>query len=86
MASLIYDDDDRLIFTRVNDRQYYVITDRIGSPLYYLTPTGKVVREIERTVYGEVLSDTDDQFPIPIGFCGGIYDKTTQLTHIQVKW
>ena len=82
--TLIYDDDDRLIFTRVNDRHYYVVTDRTGSPKLFLTPTGKIIREVIRTAYGEVTSDTDNQFPVPIGFAGGIYDQVTQLTHIQV--
>ena len=71
-------------FARVNDRQYYVVTDRTGSPNYFLTPTGKIVREIKRNVFGEIVSDTDSQFPVPIGFSGGIYDQITQLTHVQV--
>ena len=84
LVSLVYDDEDRLIFSRINDRKYYVVTDRIGSPIYFLTPTGKVVREIERSLYGEIIRDSDPQFPVQIGFSGAIYDKITLLTHVQV--
>ena len=84
LVSLVYDDEDRLIFSRINDRKYYVVTDRIGSPIYFLTPTGKVVREIERTLYGEIVRDSDPRFPVQIGFSGAIYDKITELTHVQV--
>ena len=85
LVSLIYDDEDRLIFARVNEQNYYVVTDRKGSPNLFFTPTGKVVREIERTVYGDILSDTNNQIIVPVGFAGGIYDHMTQLTHIQVR-
>ena len=83
LISLVYDHEDRLIFSRINDRKYYVVTDRLGSPIYFLTPTGKVVKEIERTAYGEVIRDNDEQFPVTIGFSGGIFDKAAGLTHMQ---
>lgn len=85
LTSLVYDDQDRLMFADVDQRRYYVVSDRSGSPWLFLTPTGKIVREIGRTPYGQVTFDSEKHLGVPIGFAGGIYDPVTQLVHIQVK-
>ncbi len=73
------------MFADVDQRRYYVVSDRSGSPWLFLTPTGKIVREIGRTPYGHVTFDSEKHLGVPIGFAGGIYDPVTQLVHIQVK-
>ena len=85
LTTLVYDDQDRLLFANVDQRHYYVVSDRIGSPNLFLTPTGKIVREINRTPFGHVVFDTEKYLGVPIGFAGGIYDAVTHIIHIQVK-
>ena len=85
LTTLVYDDQDRLIFADVESRHYYVVTDRLGSPTLFMTPTGKIVREIRRTPFGHVTADTEKHLGVPVGFAGGIFDPITQLVHIQVR-
>ena len=85
LTSLVYDDQDRLMFADVEQRRYYVVSDRIGSPCLFMTPTGKIIREIVRTPYGHVIADSEKLLGVDIGFAGGIYDPVTQLVHLQVK-
>jgi hypothetical protein len=84
VTTLLYDDTDRLMFADVEQRRYYVVSDRVGSPTLFLTPTGKIVREIRRTPFGHVIADTDKYLGVPVGFAGGIVDPVTQLVHLQV--
>ena len=85
LTSLVYDNQDRLIFADVDQRRYYVVSNRIGSPWLFMTPTGKIIREIIRTPFGHVISDSEKFLGVDIGFAGGIYDPVTQLLHLQVK-
>ena len=81
----MYDNQDRLIFADVNQRRYYVVSDRVGSPWLFMTPTGKIIREVTRTPFGHVISDSEKFLGVDIGFAGGIYDPVTHLLHLQVK-
>jgi YD repeat-containing protein len=85
LTTLVYDNQNRLIFADVDQRRYYVVSDRIGSPNLFITPTGKIVREINRTPFGYVVSDSEKTLEVPIGFAGGIYDQVLEIIHIQVK-
>ena len=84
MTSLIYGPDDRLIFMGQDNHDYYVVTDRNGSPLLILTPDGTIVKEITRTPYGEVTYDSNQNLEVPIGFQGGFYDVLVKFVHFQV--
>ena len=85
LTSLIYGPDDRLIFMGQDNHDYYVVTDRNGSPLLILTPDGTIVKEITRTPYGEVTYDSNQNLEVPIGFQGGYYDVLVKFVHFQVN-
>jgi YD repeat-containing protein len=86
LTSLVYGMDDRLIFMANDQHEFYVVTDRNGSPLLFLTPTGSIVREVTRTPYGEVTFDSNRQFEDVLGFSGAIYDPDVNLLHFQVRF
>ena len=86
LTTLVYDGDDRLIFVQAGSTaSYYVVTDRMGSPVQFYTDMGLLVRQVTRIPYGEVTQDTSPHLGVPIGFGGAIYDPDAQLLHFQVK-
>ncbi len=84
LTSLVYGDDDRLIFVSIGSRKFYVVSDWLGSPMLFFTPSGDVVREVTRTPYGEITYDSNPGLNVPIGFGGAIHDPEANLLHFQV--
>ena len=85
LTTLVYGPDDRLIFMAEDAKEYYVVTDRLGSPLLLLTPEGLVVKEMTRTPYGELTYDSNQSLEVPLGFQGGLFDSLLNLVHFQVR-
>ena len=86
LTTLVYGPDDRLIFMAQDAEEYYVVTDRLGSPLLLLTPQGLVVKEMTRTPYGELTYDSNQSLDVPLGFQGGLFDSLLNLVHFQVSF
>ena len=86
LTTLVYGPDDRLIFMAQDAVEYYVVTDRLGSPLLLLTPEGLVVKEMTRTPYGELTYDSNQSLDVPLGFQGGLFDSLLNLVHFQVSF
>ena len=84
LVSLVYDHQDRLIFMSRDTQEFYIVTDRNGSPLLAITPEGIIMKELTRTPYGQVTYDSNRNLELPIGFHGGIYDNDVRLIHFQV--
>ena len=84
LVSLVYDHQDRLVFMSRDTQEFYVATDRNGSPLLAITPEGVVMKELTRTPYGHVTYDSNRNLDVPIGFHGGILDNDVNLIHFQV--
>ena len=91
VTSLLYDQDDRLIFAQVGgdggqqQHTYYVVSDRMGSPAFFYTSFGLLVRQVTRLPYGHVIEDTSPHMGVPIGFGGAIFDDVADLSHFQVS-
>ena len=84
LVSLVYDDRDRLIFADVDRKKFYVVCDLVGSPILFVSPEGRIEREVSRSPFGKVFYDSDSSLGVPIGFAGGIEDNEAGLIHIQV--
>ncbi|XP_076362879.1 teneurin transmembrane protein Ten-m isoform X2 [Tachypleus tridentatus] len=78
---LIYDTNNHLIYMKQEKTKYYVATDHIGTPVAVLTPEGNIIKEIYRTPFGKVLTDSNPEFFLAVDFHGGIRDPLTQLIH-----
>lgn len=83
LTTLLYNHQDRLIFMAIDNQEFYVTTDKNGSPLLVLTPDGGIIKEITRTPYGDVTYDSNQNLEIPLGFQGGYYDNLVNLVHFQ---
>jgi RHS repeat-associated protein len=59
--------------------RYSILTDLVGSPRIVLNEQGVTVKQINYSAFGEILSDSNTNFELPIGFAGGIVDTETKL-------
>jgi RHS repeat-associated protein len=63
-----------------NGNVFYLSYNHLGS-LQAITDSNKnIIKQIDYDSFGNVLSDTNPNLNIPIGFTGGLYDKDTKLT------
>ena len=83
LSSLVYDEQDRLIYVQVNQDKYYVVCDQVLAPFLFFNPNGDLVKEVSRSPYGHVTYDSYPSLHIPIGIFGGLEDEATGLIHIQ---
>ncbi|MFB6255335.1 MAG: RHS repeat-associated core domain-containing protein [Haloplanus sp.] len=74
-----YDPLGRVIALDRGGDRYYVATDNVGSPRIVTAADGSPVRRIDRDSYGVVRADTAPDFPLHVGFAGGIPDPATGL-------
>lgn len=80
-----YDPDGRVTaFDRDGDR-YYVATDQVGTPRIVVTADGTVAKTIDRTAFGEVRTDSAPDFPLHVGFAGGIADPASDTVRLGYR-
>ena len=96
----IYDKDDNLIqryYYYPNSRVPYKLKDSSNN-IYYLSYNhqqslraitdinGNVVKDIEYSVYGEILNDTNSSISVPFSFAGGVIDSDTKLIRFGYRY
>jgi RHS repeat-associated protein len=82
-----YDPDGRqLLAMDTGGVRHHVLSDLVGTPRWIVDDTGAIVRSVDRTPWGTVLSDSHPLFGLPIGFAGGIEDPATGLVRFGRRW
>ena len=80
---LIYDEDsEHLIALDTPENRYYIGTDHMGSPMAVFDAKGRLVKEMTRSPFGQVVHDTNPAMDLSIDYAGGILDQYTHLLHI----
>jgi RHS repeat-associated protein len=80
---MIYDDETgQLIAMDTPDSRYYVGTDNLGSPIAVFDSKGRLVKELVRSPFGQVVRDTNPSMDLSVDFAGGLIDQYTHLVHI----
>ncbi|XP_065204844.1 teneurin-m isoform X4 [Planococcus citri] len=82
----LYDDNDVLVAIESADQRYYVAPDQNGSPMVVFDTNGNVVKEIKRTPFGKIISDSNIALYIPVGFQRSIPDPHTGLVYLNKRW
>ncbi|MGV8074260.1 MAG: hypothetical protein AB2L11_06880 [Syntrophobacteraceae bacterium] len=59
---------------------YYLAYDPVGTPRIVADSTGTVVRCLNYDSFGNLFSDSNPSFKIPLGFAGGLYDPDGACT------
>ncbi|HEX2046505.1 MAG TPA: RHS repeat-associated core domain-containing protein [Acidimicrobiales bacterium] len=85
LTVLFHDDAGWLYaFERAGSR-YYVASDHVGSPRLVTTAAGDVVKAVEYDAFGGVISDSNPDFFLPVGFAGGLADAEAGLVHFGFR-
>ncbi|XP_023220703.1 teneurin-m-like isoform X2 [Centruroides sculpturatus] len=82
---LLYDSNSHLMYIQQGTTKYYVATDHLGTPVGIFDTDGNIVKEVQRSPFGKVLSDSNADFYLPLDFQGGIRDPLTQLIHFNSR-
>ena len=83
ITSLVYDAEGNLIFAQVQQSQYYIISDQAGAPFLFFSQSGNLVKEVNRSPFGQITYDSNPDLNIPLGPGGGIVDPDTGVLHLQ---
>jgi len=65
--------------------KYKIISDHLGSPRMIVDPTGNIVKDIRYDSFGNIISDSNEDFSLPFRFAGGIYDEDTNLLRFGAR-
>jgi RHS repeat-associated protein len=80
-----YDDYGNLYALRRGSEMFYIATDQVGTPLAVSDVNGNMVKTVEHESYGDLLSDSNPNFGLPIGFAGGLSDPVTGLVRFGLR-
>ncbi|XP_029437000.1 teneurin-3 isoform X1 [Rhinatrema bivittatum] len=86
ITCLYYDLQGHLFAMEIsNGEEFYIASDNAGTPLAVFSSNGLMLKQIQYTAYGEIYFDSNPDFPLVIGFHGGLYDPLTKLIHFCEK-
>lgn len=64
---------------------YAVAVDQVGSPVAVFDATGELVKRVTRDSWGVVGADSNPGFALPLGFAGGLEDRSTGLVRFGLR-
>jgi RHS repeat-associated protein len=85
LSEYYYDQSNCLFAIKQGLTWYYVATDQQGTPRVITDAAGQVVRVMEYNSYGKLISDSNPDFQLPVGYAGGITDPDTKLVHFGMR-
>jgi RHS repeat-associated protein len=80
-----YADDRMPVAVATEGVIYYLGYDQVGSLRVVADSAGNVVKRINYDSFGNIISDTNEAFKIPIGFAGGLHDRDTGLVRFGFR-
>jgi RHS repeat-associated protein len=69
----------------MGSEKYYLHYDQVGSLRAISDSSHNIIKEIVYDTFGNILSDTNEDFKVPFGFAGGLYDFDTKLTRFGYR-
>lgn len=84
-TAYLYNSAGQLVAMERESKRYDVITSQVGSPERILDEKGMVVKKLRYDSYGTLISDSNLDFPLEIGFAGGIEDRATGLVRFGLR-
>jgi RHS repeat-associated protein len=64
---------------------YYLSYDQVGSLRLVTASNGTVVKRVDYDAFGNIISDTNPTFAVPLGFAGGFFDSQTKLVRFGAR-
>ena len=68
-----------------DDQSYYLHYNQVGSLRAVSDSSGSIVKQIEYDSFGQIISDSNENFVVPFGFAGGLYDVQTKLNRFGYR-
>ncbi|MBW2662491.1 MAG: hypothetical protein JRD93_11000, partial [Deltaproteobacteria bacterium] len=68
-----------------NGSTYYLTCDQAGSLKIVADTAGNVLKKIEYDSFGNIITDTNPLFEIPLCFAGGLHDRDTGLVRFGYR-
>jgi RHS repeat-associated protein len=85
LTNYFYDEDGLLYAFQRGGNEFAVATDPVGSPLLVLDSSGAAVDQRVYDGFGNLVSESDPTFELPIGFAGGLADPVTGLVRLGYR-
>ncbi len=80
-----YDHRGLLLAIQQGSTFYYVATDENGTPRVVTDASGTVLKRLDYSSFGVLLSDSAPAFELPIGYAGGLADGVTGLVRFGYR-
>jgi RHS repeat-associated protein len=80
-----YDEAGVLFALERGGARYYVGADQVGTPRVVSDAAGNAVKVLEYDSFGNLQSDSNPGFELPIGFAGGLADPATGLVRFGLR-
>jgi RHS repeat-associated protein len=78
--------DNRVPYKMIKEHlTYYLAYNQVGSLRAVFDEYGNTIKKINYDSYGNVISDSEPSFDVPIGFAGGLYDQDTKLVRFGYR-
>jgi len=78
--------ESRMPISMTQDNQkYYLHYDQVGTLRAVSDINQTILKEITYDTFGNILSDTNENFKVPFGFAGGLHDRDTNLVHFGYR-
>ena len=69
----------------VSGARYYFCYDQVGSLILVTDISGAIVKQVGYDTFGNILTDSNPAFEIPLGFAGGLLDYHTGLVRFGYR-
>jgi RHS repeat-associated protein len=80
-----YDDAGSLYAFERGGQRYFVGTDQVGTPRVVVDAGGSVQDVRDYDAFGNLVSDSQPGFDLPIGYAGGLEDRVTGLVRFGFR-
>jgi RHS repeat-associated protein len=85
LTTLFYDEAGLLFALQRGTSRFYVASDQVGTPRVVTDSSGAVVKILQFDAFGNLMSDSNPSFDLPIAFAGGIADAVTGLVRFGFR-
>jgi len=85
LSEYFYDENGLLLAFRRGGSLFYVATDQVGTPRVVCDPTGQILKVLEYDSFGNLVSDSNPGFDLPLSFAGGLLDTATGLVRFGFR-
>ncbi len=79
LTAFYYDEAGILYAMQRGATWYYIGADQVGTPKVVTYAAGNLVKTLDYDSFGRLLSDSNPDFGLPIGYAGGLADPDTGL-------